>query len=68
MNVDFYGWRTCLSHQIVTVFVVFADVLAALVINTRYQGVCLRGLKSDAYLPVLFHSKIVEIVSKAKKF
>ena len=48
--------------------VVFADVLAALVINTRYQGVCLRSLKSDAYLPVLFHSKIVEIVSKAKKF
>ena len=35
--------------------VVFADVLAALVINTRYQGVYLRGLKSDAYLPVLFH-------------
>ena len=41
--------------------VVFADVLAALVINTRYQGVYLRGLKSDAYLPVLFHWRCTAI-------
>ena len=40
--------------------------MAALFINTSYQGIYLQGLKSDAYLPVLFHSDIVEIVSQVK--